>query len=77
MKPFMKYSFSICLRELSLFPTTDSRGRFCIIVKAIEEKPEHRTLVHIFGIYMAINLWCVEKKSHKDTKETYYYDMSQ
>jgi hypothetical protein len=39
MKPLVNYSFPLGLQELSLFPTTASRIRFRIVVKAIEETP--------------------------------------
>jgi hypothetical protein len=48
MKPLMSYSFPLGIPELSLFPTTASRGRFRIVVKAIEEKPEHRPVASRF-----------------------------
>jgi hypothetical protein len=48
MKSLMNYSFLLGIPELSLFPTTASRQRFCIVVKAIEETPEHRPVASRF-----------------------------
>jgi hypothetical protein len=48
MKPLMNYSFPLGVPELSLFPITASRRRFCIVVNAIEETPEHRPVASIF-----------------------------
>jgi hypothetical protein len=48
MKPLMNYSFSLGLQELSLFLTIDSRIRFRIVVKVIEERPEHRPVTFRF-----------------------------
>jgi hypothetical protein len=48
MKPLMNYSFPLRLQELSLFPTTASHRRFRIVVKAIEDTPEHRPVASIF-----------------------------
>jgi hypothetical protein len=48
MIPLMNYSFPLGLQELSLFPTIDSRRRFRIVVKAIEETPEHMTVASRF-----------------------------
>jgi hypothetical protein len=48
MKPLMNYSFPLGLQELSLFPTTASCRRFCIVVKAIEETKEHRPVASRF-----------------------------
>jgi hypothetical protein len=48
MKPFMNYSLPLGLQELSLFPTTASRRRFRIVVKDIEETPEHMPVASRF-----------------------------
>jgi hypothetical protein len=44
----MNYSFPLGLQELSLFPTATSRRRFRIVVKAIEDTPEHRPVASRF-----------------------------
>jgi hypothetical protein len=48
MTLLMNYLFPLGLPELTLFLTTASRRRFCIVVKAIEETPEHRPVASIF-----------------------------
>jgi hypothetical protein len=42
MKPMMNYSFPLRLPEHCLFPTMSSRRRFSIVVRSIQETPEHR-----------------------------------
>jgi hypothetical protein len=42
MKLMMNYSFPLRLPEHCLFPTISSRRRFSIVVRGIQETPEHR-----------------------------------
>jgi hypothetical protein len=42
MKPIMNYSFTLRLPEHCLFPTMFSRHRSSIVVRGIQETPEHR-----------------------------------
>jgi hypothetical protein len=48
MKTLMNYSFPLGLQELYLFPITASRRRFHIVVKAIEDTPEHMPVASRF-----------------------------
>jgi hypothetical protein len=49
MIPLMNYSFPLRIPELSLSPTMSSRRRFRIIVREIQETPEHRPDASRFG----------------------------
>jgi hypothetical protein len=48
MKPMMNYSFPLRLPEHCLFPTMSSRCRFSIVVRVIQETPEHRPVASRF-----------------------------
>jgi hypothetical protein len=48
MKPMMNYSFPIRLPEHCLFPTMSSRRCFSIVVRGIQETPEHRPVASRF-----------------------------
>jgi hypothetical protein len=41
MKPMINYSFPLRIPEHCLFPTMSSRRRFSIVVRGIQETPEH------------------------------------
>jgi hypothetical protein len=48
MKPMMNYSFPLRLPEHCLFPTMPSHRRFSIVVRGIQETPEHRPVASRF-----------------------------
>jgi hypothetical protein len=48
MIPMMNYSFPLRLPEHCLFPTISSRHRFSIVVRVIQETPEHRPVASRF-----------------------------
>jgi hypothetical protein len=48
MKPMMNYSFPFRLPEHCLFPTMSSRRRFSIVVRGIQDTPEHRPVASRF-----------------------------
>jgi hypothetical protein len=48
MKPMMNYYFPLRLPEHCLFPTMSSRRHFSIVVRGIQETPEHRPVASRF-----------------------------
>jgi hypothetical protein len=57
MKPMMNYSFPLRIPEHCLFPTMSSRRRFSIVVRGIQETPEHRPVAsRFFGSYLAFDV---------------------